>query len=325
MNKIFDKTHYLKEHTKYKVVIDTDPGVDDSACLLYAFFDEYIDIKLLTTVTGNVSIEKATRNLLHLLDLFGVNIPVAKGASKAMERDSINAEFIHQKEGLGGYIPKESNRKLLDIDAVEAMYKEIMQGNNDVIPIALGPQTNIGLLIKKHPDVVKKIPKIVFMGGSPFGHPDYPDHISFNISSDPESFKIVLDSGIPLIMVPSDVGRRKAHLSEDFVNKLGQINPAGKLLCDMYSKYWEPGYPDKRVATNDSLAVFVLAYPKMFSTKKVSVCVDLDECPGKTFVNFDGVGNVEMITDVDRDAFLSLLIKDLEKLNNKQFNSQIKG
>lgn len=317
MNKIFNKTNYLKDERVYKVIIDTDPGVDDVACLVYAFFDEYIDIKLLTTVAGNISVEKTTRNLLHLLDVFDLDIPVAKGAFKPMQRESINAEFIHQVEGLGGYTPKSSSRKLLDKHAVDAMYEVIMQGDGDIIPIILGPQTNIGYLIQQHPDVVEKIPKIVFMGGSPFGHPDYPDHISFNISSDPEAFKIVLDSGIPLIMVPSDVGRRKAHLSEDFVNMLGKMNDAGKLLADMYSKYWEPGYPDKRVATNDSLALFVLVYPKMFTLKKVCVNVELKDMPGKTLVDFNECGNVQMITDVDRDAFLMLLVSDLEKLNGR--------
>ncbi len=317
MNKIFNKTNYLSDEKIYKVIIDTDPGVDDVACLIYAFFDEYIDIKLLTTVAGNISLEKTTRNLLHLLDLFDLNIPVAKGAVKPMQRESINAEFIHQAEGLGGYTPKTSSRKLLDKHAVDAMYDVIMQGDGDIIPIVLGPQTNMGYLIQKYPDVVKKIPKIVFMGGSPFGHPDYPDHISFNISSDPEAFKIVLDSGIPLVMVPSDVGRRKAHLSEDFVTMLGKMNAAGKLLADMYSKYWEPGYPDKRVATNDSLALFVLVYPKMFTLKRVCVNVELENAPGKTLVDFTECGNIEMITDVDRDAFLMLLVSDLEKLNGR--------
>ncbi len=321
MNKIFDKTIYTDQNKKYKVIIDTDPGVDDAACLIYAFFDENIEIKLLTSVVGNTSLDKTTRNLLHLMDLFNVNIPVARGAVKAMTRESINAEFIHQKEGLGGYIPSEkTNRTLLDIDAVEAMYQVLINGDGDIIPIILGPQTNMGLLLSKHPDVIKKIPKIIFMGGSPFGNPDYPDHISFNISSDPEAFKIVLDSKIPLVMVPSDVGRRKAHLSEEFVNHLAEINDAGKLLAKMYSKYWEPDYPDKRVATNDTLALFALVYPKMFTFEKVSVCVDVEHCPGKTFVDFDGKGNVLFIKDVDREAFLNLLIADIEKLRDKNID-----
>ena len=313
----FDKNTFRETNKKYKVIIDTDPGVDDVACLIYALFDENIDIKLLSTVVGNTTLDKTTRNLLHLLHLFNKKIPVARGAKKAMQRESINAEFIHQKEGLGGYEPTSDVCDcLVDGDAVEVIYQTIMQGDGDIIPIVLGPQTNMGHLLSIHPDVISKIPKIVFMGGSPFGNPDYPDHISFNISSDPEAFKIVLDSKIPLVMIPSDVGRRKAHLTEEFVNSLGEINDAGKLLKKLYSKYWEPGYPDKRVATNDSLALFALVYPKMFEFKRVSVRVDIDETPGKTFVDFDGVGNVLMVTDLDRDAFLNLLISDLEKLND---------
>ena len=319
MNSCFNKNNYKSCDKHYKVIIDTDPGVDDAACLLYAFFDENVEIKLLTSVVGNVSIDKTTRNLLHLMDLFDIkDIPVARGAEKAMARESIDAEFIHQVEGLGGYIPNEQiHSRVINVDAVEAIYQVLMQGDGDIIPIILGPHTNFGHLFLKHPDVIKKIPQIVFMGGSPFGNPDYPDHISFNISSDPEAFKIVLDSKVPLVMIPSDIGRRKAHLSEEFINGLKQLNKAGKLLAQMYSKYWEPGYPDKRVATNDSLALFALLYPKMFTFKRCFVTVDIDKTPGKTFVDFDEKGNVLFASDIDREAFLQLLTTDLKKIRSK--------
>ena len=306
---------------KLKVVIDTDPGVDDSVCLIYAFFDDNIDIKLLTSVAGNVNIDLATRNLLHLVDLYGINIPVAKGAAKAIERVSPTAEFIHQPEGLGGYIPpKNTVHKIIKEDAVEALYRVLSSGDGDIIPIVLGPHTNIGLLIKKHPDVIKKIPKIVFMGGSPFGIPGYPDHISFNISSDPEAFKIVLDSKIPLVMLPSIIGRRHAHLDEAYVNKLKEVNDTGLLMYNMYSLYWEPGYPDKRVATNDICALFALVYPEIFKTEKVNVTVDLVDVPGKTWVEFTENGNVDLVTDLNREKFLEILDGDLENLNDIKLN-----
>ena len=311
----------MRENGKYKVIIDTDPGVDDSVCLIYAFFDDNVDIKLLTSVVGNVSIDLATRNLLHLVDLFNVNVPVAKGQSKALERVSATAEFIHQANGLGGYVPpKNVHHEVIKDDAVTAMYKVIMAGDGDIIPIILGPHTNIGLLIKKHPEVVNKIPKIVFMGGSPFGTPGYPDHISFNISCDPEAFKIVLDSKIPLIMLPSSIGRRHAHLDEAYVNKLKEVNDTGKLMSLMYSLYWEPGYPDKRVATNDICALFALVYPEIFKSKKCFVTVDLTDVPGKTWVEFNENGNVDLITDLDREKFLKILDEDLQHLNHIKLN-----
>ena len=100
------------------------------------------------------------------------------------------------------------------------------------------------------------------------------------------------------------------------INKLATMNDAGKLLSKMYSKYWEPGYPDKRVATNDTLALFALVYPKMFKAERVSVSVNTSDAPGKTLIDFDGKGNTLFATDVDRKAFLSLLVSDLKKLDS---------
>ncbi len=302
---------------KYKLIIDTDPGVDDTVCLIYALTDEKTDVLLLTTVVGNIHIDIATRNTLHILDVLGLDIPVAKGQATAMHRVSETAEFIHQKEGLGGYMPPDTvTHKTLDIDAVEALYQTLKVGDGDIIPLVLGPHTNLGVLFTKHPDIIEKIPKIVFMGGSPYGLEGYPDHVSFNISCDPEAFRIVLDSGIPLVMLPSDVGRRKAHLDEAYVTHLKDVNNVGKWMYLMYGLYWEPGYPDKRVATNDVCAYFALAYPELFRTQKCRVCVDTEEMPGKTTVQFCDDGNVELVTEVDREKFIALLDTQLQKLNH---------
>lgn len=306
---------------KYKVIIDTDPGVDDSACLLFTFFDKKLDIKLFSTVSGNVRVETGTRNMLHLLDKFNVDFPVAKGCAKAMERTTPTAENVHQKEGMGGYIPpKTTKHKILKEDAVEAMYRIISEGNGDIIPIILGPHTNIATLIVKHPDVVSKIPRIIFMGGSPYGLPGFPDHISFNIRSDPEAFKIVLDSKIPLVMIPSDMGRRKAYLTEEMVYQIRDTNDVGKFMFTMYDKYWERFFPDKRIATNDTCAYFYLIRPDLFTCKRISMTVDLDETPGKTIVNYDKKGHILLTVAVKRKQFLNLYMKKLKELDYIKFD-----
>ncbi len=315
----FDKNIYRTTDEKVKLIIDTDPGVDDSACLIYAFFDKNVEIKLLTTVAGNVGIDVSTRNLLHLLDLFDMDIPVAKGASRALLRDTERAEFIHQKSGMGGYDPPEDlviNRKLLEDDAIEAMYKTIMAGDGDITIVVLGPHTNVAGLLIRHPDVIEKIPKIAFMGGSPYGNPDYPDHISFNLSSDPEAFKLVLESGIPLLMCPSHMGRKKAHLDENFVNGLKEINAVGEFLYTMYSEYWEPAYNDKRITTNDTCTLLALIYPKLFIMKKVDMQVDTVYAPGKTDVKFTDNGKIDFIHDLHREKFLEFLINELQSMKD---------
>lgn len=308
------------KNKKVKVIIDTDPGVDDSACLVYALFDKRIDIKLITTVVGNVKVKTGTRNMLHLLDKFNVDIPVAQGAEHAMERNSPTAEHVHKKEGMGGYVPpKETDHKIIEDDAVEAMYKVLKEGDGDIIPMVLGPHTNIGLLFSKHPDIIEKIPQIVFMGGSPYGIPGFPDHISFNISSDPEAFKIVLDSKLPLVMVPSNIGRRKAHLTEEYCYAMRDRNAVGAFLFEMYDQYWEKGFPDKRVATNDTCAYMYLAHPNLFKVKKADIVVDVKETPGKTLAHFNKKGQVTVVCDVKRKKFLKVIDKKLAEFDNFKF------
>ena len=321
MESVFNKNQFRTTTEKVKIIIDTDPGVDDIACLVYAMHDPNIEIKLLTSVAGNVSLKKATRNLLHALDLFGANYPVATGAKHALKRKSPTAEFIHSKEGLGGYIPpKKAKRKPNSNNAVEEMYKTIMNGDGDIIPVLLGPTTNLALLLLKHPEVKGKIPKIVVMGGAPYGNPDYPDHTSFNLSTDPEAFKILLDSGIPILMCPSHIGRIRAHLEEKFVLDLENLGQVGKFLYTMYTKYWEPRYPTKRITTNDSCALFALVYPKIFEFKKVSVKVDTDKFPGRTHIEFNENGDVEFIDDLNKPAFLSLLLSELNDMKDIKLN-----
>ena len=306
---------------KYKVIIDTDPGVDDTACLVFALNDKKLDVKLITTVAGNVGVDICTRNILHLLDLLNIDVPVAEGEKKAMMRTSPHAEDIHSAEGMGGWIPATSEKhKILDETAVEAMYRVLKEGDGDIIPFVFGPHTNMGVLLSKHPDIIEKIPKIIFMGGSPYGHPDFPNHISFNISSDPEAFKIVLDSKIPLVMVPSAMGRTKAYLTEEMVYQIRDTNDVGKFLFLMYDKYWEHGYPDKRIATNDTCAYLYLTHKCLFKTVKTTVEVDTDKEPGKTIVTEDKNGNVDLVVAVKRKKFLKLYMKKLKELDGVKIN-----
>lgn len=301
----------------YKVIIDTDPGVDDTYALIFAMFDQDLDIKLFTTVSGNVAIEDSTRNLLHLLDRFDKDFPVAKGASKPLQRQPRHAYFIHGKYGMGGYVPpKKTKHQIIKESAVEAMYRVIKENPGQVTIYVWGPHTNVAQLLIDHPDAKDLIPQIIFMGGSPYGVPGFPDHISFNISNDPEAFKIVLDSKIPLVMAPSDIGRRKAYLTEDYVYKIRDRNEVGAFLFELFDTYWEPGFDDKRIATNDTCAYLYLTHPHLFKVMTADLTVDTDEEPGKTFAYFHKKGNVKLMCGVNRKKFLKLLDKKLFEFDN---------
>ncbi len=301
----------------FKVIIDTDPGVDDSYAIIFAMFDKLLDIKLFTTVSGNVSIEDATRNLLHLLDRFDKDIPVARGANKPLKRIAQHAYNIHGKYGMGKYIPpNETKHKVIQDSAVEAMYKVLKENPGEVTIYVWGPHTNVGQLLLDHPDAKELIHQIIFMGGSPHGLPGFHDHISFNISNDPEAFKIVLDSKIPLVMAPSDMGRRKAHLTEDYVYKIRDRNEVGAFIFEMFDAYWEPGFSDKRIATNDTCAYLYLTHPHLFKVVPVDLTVDTKDTPGKTCAQFHHKGNVKIMYAVKRRKFLKLLEKRLATFDN---------
>ena len=305
---------------KEKIIIDTDPGVDDATALVLAFFDNRLDIKLISTVRGNIPANVATRNVCHLLDLFDIDIPVVQGADKAMFRVSEGAEFLHGNEGLGGYIPpKITKHQPLDIDAVEKIYQNLVENPGEITILVWGPHTNMGILLKKHPDASSLIKQIIFMGGSPYDTPGFPQHDSFNIKTDPEAFDIVLKSGIPLTMIPSNIGRYKAQLHETDVQTLSRLNKTGAFLAKTYETYWEPKMLEqnrKMIATNDACALFYLLYPKMFLAKNADITVDTEDNDGRTFARFCKGGKVAVVFEVNRKKFMKLFFKTIKKIKN---------
>ena len=305
---------------KKNVIIDTDPGVDDAAAITLSLYDNVIDIKLITTVSGNLGVDVVTRNILHVLEKFNrTDIPVAVGASKPLFREPKTATFIHKSAGLGGYIPPEKVKtKPIKQDAVEAMYDVIKQYPNDINIIAIGPHTNLAKLIQTHPDVKNLISHIYTEGASPYymrNQGRWSKHISFNASSDPEAVSIVINSNIPITYVPSRIGREYAHFTEKDVMKMAKINNTGKFIHDMYSDYWEPGYQDKRVATNDTCAVLALRNPKLFKTKKVHMEVNTMSAPGRTIILPSKDGEINCVFGIHRRKMHKYFFNAIKKMS----------
>lgn len=304
--------------SKYNVIIDSDPGVDDSAAIILSLDDDELNIELLNSVAGNRSVDVCTRNLLHLMDLYKQNIPVAKGSDTALCRKSKDALEIHKLMGMGGYKPKKPKRKVIKDDAVEASYKVIMNSKEPVYMLNFGPHTNVAKLLIKHPEVKDKIKCIIGEGCCPYGI-DGRTHVSFNLSTDPEAFKVILDSGIPVVMVPSHMGREMVHLTEEDVYKLRDINDTGRLFYEMFSEYWEPGMPDKRIAINDSCICLYIRWPELFESVKTNITIDLDEMPGRTFMDFDPNGKCTYLKGCDREGIIKIFFNAVKKMDKYKF------
>lgn len=318
-----------KEIKKVSCIIDTDPGVDDTVAIALSLYDEMMDIKLITTVSGNKDLDTVTRNALHTLERFKrTDIPVAKGAEKPLFREPKDASFIHQHFGMGGYIPPEKvETKPIKKDAIEAMYETICENKGNIVIIALGPHTNVGTLIQKHPDVVEMVNHIYCEGCAAYGHKmegkRWSNYISFNASSDPEAMQIVFNSGIPITIIPSRMGRELANFTEEQVMAIRDVNKVGYFFFQMYTGYWEHNYPDRRIATNDTCACMIFRFPKLFKTKKCFFEINTTDKPGKTTVTFNKKGNVNFAYKVNRNKLQQKFYEAIKNLDNLDFRKKV--
>lgn len=294
---------------KRHVIIDTDPGIDDAVALALALFDERLQVDLITTVSGNVGIENVTNNTLKLLAHFKKEVPVAKGAVQALVRDSKDAGHVHGETGLAGYVFRDSYTQcLLSQHAVNAMYDVLMRNETTTI-LALGPLTNIALLLKMYPECVDKIDELVWMGGA-FGRGNVGIYTEFNSGFDPEATKIVMTSSLKKTMVGLEMGDA-ARLTTEMRQAMKQTNDIGDMLYQLLEGYSDDG------SVYDSTAVGYLLHPEFFTTKHANINVEImgEYTAGATLVDFNNpVSHTKVCTDVDAPRFLEWLLQAIGQM-----------
>lgn len=172
------------------IIIDTDPGIDDATAISIALSHPQFDVKMISTVNGNVGIEKTTANALKLKRFFNSSVPVHRGASQPLINDIFEATSIHGESGMDGYeFPQINQDDLTSIHAVEAMRNLLVNTQEPLTLIAIGPLTNIAILLTSYPEVQPFIKEIVLMGGST-GRGNVTPLAEFNIYCDPEAFNV---------------------------------------------------------------------------------------------------------------------------------------
>ncbi|WP_284139285.1 MULTISPECIES: ribonucleoside hydrolase RihC [unclassified Virgibacillus] len=304
---------------KRPIIIDTDPGIDDAVALAIALYSEELDVRLITTVAGNVSLEKVTYNALRLMKFFEKDVPVAAGANRPLIKAPIDASNIHGETGMDGYEFEEPEpNKLLSDHAVNAMHKEIMSSKEPITIVPIGPLTNIALLLRLYPEVTTNIQEIVLMGGSA-SRGNAGVMAEFNIFADPEAAKIVFNSGIPIVMVGLDVGLKALVYPEDS-QKLKDMNKTGNMIFHLFQKY-RGGSMKTGLKMYDSSAIAYLLQPSMFEAVDTHVDVELNGTltAGCTVVDLKGyLGkevNAKVCIDINPDEFKKWFMESLKKCN----------
>lgn len=304
---------------KRKVIIDTDPGIDDAVALAIALHSEELDVKLITTVAGNVSIEHVTNNALKLLTFWDKKIPVAMGAHTPLVRNFVDASNVHGLSGMDGYDFGEPNRdNLLTIPAIEAIYQTLEQSEELVTLVGIGPLTNFALLLRVYPDCVNFIDEIVIMGGSA-SRGNKGVMSEFNIATDPEAAKIVFDSGVKITMAGLDVGWKALVYPEDSL-KIKEMNITGEMIYQLFQKY-RGGSLKTGLKMYDACAIAYLLKPEMYEMVTTTVDVELagELTSGVTLVDLKGYlkkpHNADVCLDINQPMFKEWLLQALEKCN----------
>jgi len=201
-----------------KVIIDTDPGVDDALALLFAMRSPELKIEAITAVAGNVPLDLTVSNALRMVEIAGrTDIPVAAGARAPLRRKLVTATS-HGMNGLGGIEFPAPEIKPVDEPAADAIERIVSRSPGEVSIIAVGPLTNVATALQAYPWLAKQIREIVLMGGSLSGGNMTPA-AEFNIYLDPEGASVVFRSGVRVTMVGLDV-TRKCILTENHVKGL---------------------------------------------------------------------------------------------------------
>jgi len=272
------------------LVIDTDPGIDDAVALLLAANSPEVDLLAVTTVFGNVGLDVTTSNARRVLRLIGrEDVPVAAGAARPLvHAQPHRAESWHGGDGLGGQagLLPESVHAAASIGAVEQLVTVLRGAREQVTIVAIGPLTNIALLLGAHPDVKPRIGRLVIMGGA-FTGGNTTATSEFNIWSDPEAARRVLvEEEVPITLVPLDLTLR-CSVDGPWLEELAAGGGPGATLAKVIAHYrraYREFYGQDAVALHDALAVLEATLPGTLRTTAlpVEVLCDLGPARGAT-------------------------------------------
>lgn len=301
---------------KRPIILDGDPGHDDAIAWMLAKSSPELEILAVTCVCGNQTVEKVSYNARRVCTLLGINAPIAKGKRSPLIAQEMNAPSVHGESGLDGPPLPEPTMELSELSSVNLMAKTLRESSRKVTIVATGPLTNVASLLLAHPELKEKIEAISFMGGGiRFGN--WTPAAEFNILVDPEAAKIVMESGLPLIMSGLDVTEQALMLPEDFARVREVGGQVSQIVADwlefFYSFHQKLGY--EGAPMHDPCAVAVLIRPELFETKELCVEVETcgEYCRGTTVGHNRKPPNVRVSMGLNRQAFADLLVEAVSK------------
>jgi len=306
-----------------RIIIDTDPGIDDAFAFLLALASPEIQLEALTTTQGNVTLEKATRNALSILELCNAShIPVAAGSKYPLVQPLRASADIHGASGIGDAKLPDPKAAPVTQHAVDYLIERVLAEPNEISIFPIGPMTNIAMAIRKEPKFAKAVKELVIMGGAIQENGNITPLAEFNIYVDPHAAHIVFHSGIPITLIPLDV-THKCLIKREHIHRLVKINsPVTHFIKDAIDFYlnfsYEHGFGGG--ALHDPLTLATVIAPELLTLKEYYVDVDHSGgiAMGKTFADIFNVtkkpANMKVAMEVRGDDFIELFVHRMETL-----------
>jgi len=320
----------MPEAPRRPIILDCDPGHDDALAILLA--SRHFDILGITTVAGNVDVERTTLNARRIVDLSGQTIPVLRGCAQPIVRPSRDASAVHGASGLDGYDFPAPRAPLDGRHAVDFIVRTLRE-RNDVTLVPTGPLTNLAVALRTAPDIAGRIRAISLMGGST-GVGNVTPAAEFNVWYDPEAADVVFGSGVPIRMCSLNL-THQARVDETTIEQFAAIDTHAARVTTSLLRFLV-GNMRRRfnvaVSMHDPCAVAALLEPAIMTWAPMHVSVELrgEHTRGMTVcdarhvsafnpsvIQRDPAGaapNAEVAITLDRDALIGLLDDALRSL-----------
>jgi inosine-uridine nucleoside N-ribohydrolase len=301
------------------ILLDCDPGHDDAIALLLALASPEVELLGVTTVAGNQTLEKTTRNALKVLEFVGrEDLPVAVGADRPLVRDAWVAAHVHGETGLDGPDLPDPQTEPVEEHAVDFLADKLLRSKQPITLVPVGPLTNIALLLARYPEATPKVERIVLMGGA-IAEGNVTPAAEFNVWADPEAAARVFGSGLDVTMIGLDV-THEALLREPQVERLREAGRTGRMVAELYDffhAYHVSTYGFDGSPIHDAVAVAHVFRPELVETLERHVAVECGSelCRGRTVVDLwrrtENEPNAHVGVGVDGDGFVELLVERL--------------
>ena len=281
-----------------KIILDSDPGIDDAMAILFAEANPLIDLIAITTVYGNATIDNATNNALFLKNKFNLKADIVKGASKPLNKEPIGPTVIvHGETGFGNVVIPKQDESLIDSrPAYQYIIDMVKENPGEITLVAIGPLTNLALALEQSPEIVDLVKQVVIMGGA-FGINGHRGNVTpyaeANIHDDPYAADAVFCASWPVVIIGLDVTQQSFFSTEYLRALCNESNDVGKFMWevnDYYLQFYSKKLNVEGCFVHDPSAIAYVINPDLFTLHKGAVRV-VTEGPaeGMTIQKLDDV------------------------------------